>query len=181
MVLPRVILTDLRELAHSIDADDDTLADALARLVTHLRRTAPSYTGLQLTVGNNGTPVTLTHYAAASEPPTTSLRVASAAVFPHSDGASRVVFYAARLGAFVDLAADLSYVLGVGIELDGDLAPVSPQSGMVGLAELSTINRAIGFLIGQGHSPEHAHEILRRGAAGVAVDLHVFAATLLGR
>ena len=202
MVLPRVVLTDLRELAFSIDADDDTVADALARLVTHLRRTASSYTGLQLTIMSDSSPVTLTHYATANAPPATSLRLALAALVPHADGDSHVTFYAARAGAFVDLAADLSYALGIptgsprsapvdgaanahedraAIELDGDLALDTPRSGLTGLAELSTINRAIGFLIGQGHLPEHAHEILRRGAAGAGVDLHIFAATLLHR
>ena len=202
MVLPRVVLTGLHELAFSIDADDDTLTDALARLVTHLRRSALSYTGLQLTIVSDGSPVTLTHHVGANAPPATSLRVAWAALVPESDGDSHVIFYAARPGAFVDLAADLSYALGIptgsprsppvdgaanahedraAIELDGDLALETPRSGLTGLAELSTINRAVGFLIGQGHLPEHAHEILRRGAAGAGVDIHVFAATLLHR
>jgi hypothetical protein len=49
------------------------------------------------------------------------------------------------------------------------------------MAELSTVNRAIGFLIGQGHIPSDAHEILCRGAAGAGVEVHVFAAGLLRR
>jgi hypothetical protein len=55
------------------------------------------------------------------------------------------------------------------------------QSGLAGLAEVSTINRATGFLIGQGHPPELAHDILRRAAARAGMDVHFFAASLLRR
>ncbi len=118
------------------------------------------------------------------------------------DGDSRIVFYAATPGALVDLAADLSHALGVptitgrvsdggepadvaghdaAIRLDDDLPPVSMVSGLVGLAELSTINRAAGFLIGQGHLPVDAHDTLRRGASAAGLDTHLFAARLLRR
>ena len=38
-------------------------------------------------------------------------------------------------------------------------------SGVSGLSELSTINRAIGVLIDHGHHPDHAVETLRREAS----------------
>jgi hypothetical protein len=43
------------------------------------------------------------------------------------------------------------------------------------------VNKAIGFLIAKGHLPEHVLGVLRCGAAAVGVDLHVFAARVLGR
>lgn len=67
------------------------------------------------------------------------------------------------------------------IELDADLPPVSTVSGVVGLTEFSTINRAIGLLIGRGLLHDAAHDALCVGAAAANVEKHVFAALLLGR
>ena len=67
------------------------------------------------------------------------------------------------------------------MRLDGDLPPVTMTSGIAGLEELSTINRAVGVLIGDGHRPEAAHDILRRGASVAGTDTHQFARRLLGR
>jgi hypothetical protein len=41
------------------------------------------------------------------------------------------------------------------ITLDADVPPNPPVSGVSGLSELSTINRAIGVLIDRGHHPDH--------------------------
>jgi hypothetical protein len=67
------------------------------------------------------------------------------------------------------------------VHLDGDLPPVSMSSGIAGLEELSTVNRALGVLIGRGHHPQDAQEILRRGAYAAGTDIHQFAGRLLGR
>ena len=39
------------------------------------------------------------------------------------------------------------------IVLDADLPPPTTMSGLVGLDQLTTINRAVGMLIDQGHHP----------------------------
>jgi hypothetical protein len=52
-------------------------------------------------------------------------------------------------------------------------------SGVTGLDDLSTINRAAGILIDQGHEPDQAHAALRRHAAAAGVETHVYAARLL--
>jgi hypothetical protein len=51
------------------------------------------------------------------------------------------------------------------IAVDSDLPLTVPESGLTALDELSTINRTVGFLIGQGHPPEQARATLRGGAA----------------
>jgi hypothetical protein len=138
----------------------------------------------------------------------TSLRVGFAALGP-GDGESHVVFYAATPGAFVDLAADFRYAPdtltttagtpagavdskdgarqhGPGggdadqlIVLDADLPPLTTRSGLVGLAERSVLDRAIGIMIDQGHDPNLAHATLRRRAAAAGVEPHIYAARLL--
>jgi hypothetical protein len=68
------------------------------------------------------------------------------------------------------------------ITLDADVPPSPLVSGVSGLSELSTINRAIGVLIGHGHHPDHAGDTLRRRAASREdLEPHRHAARLLGR
>ena len=67
------------------------------------------------------------------------------------------------------------------IVLDADLPPPSPISGLVGLDELTMINRAVGILIDQGHHPNQAHAALLGHAATAGVEPHIYAARLLRR
>jgi hypothetical protein len=67
------------------------------------------------------------------------------------------------------------------IVLDADLPPPTTMSGMVGLDDLMTINRAVGILIDQGHHPNQAHAALLSRAAAAGVDAHIYAARLLRR
>jgi hypothetical protein len=67
------------------------------------------------------------------------------------------------------------------IVLDADLLAPSTTSGLIGLDELSTINRAVGILIEQGHHPNQAHATLRHQAAEAGVEPHIYAARLLRR
>ena len=225
MDLPTVLLRDLLRLSSSVGLDDDALAAPLVSLVEGLQTVVPSYRALHLTVVDIDHPVTLTAFVPAQdvESITTSLRVGFAALGPGFDRKSRVVFYAATPGAFVDLAADFGYALGtpivtacggpatstdstdgVGrrssgqcdddtqhgpacrdgdqlIVLDADLPPPSAISGLVGLDELTMINRAVGILIDQGHHPNKAHAALLGHAAAAGVQPHIYAARLLRR
>ena len=202
MALHPLLLLHLENLAAAADGDSSQ-HDVLAALVTHLTTTIESYCGLHVRVADHEWPVTITAFAQDAAPPATSLRLPLSLVSRLQAGGSWIVFYAARPGALVDLAADLSHVLGVpaitstsapadgtdgpesdavaAVALDGDLPPVSTSSGIAGLEELSTVNRALGVLIGRGHPLEDAREILRRGASAAGTDLHQFAGRLLGR
>jgi hypothetical protein len=65
------------------------------------------------------------------------------------------------------------------IVLDADLPPATTGSGLVGLAERSTLDRAVGVMINQGHDPDRAHATLRRHAAAAGLEPHIYAARLL--
>jgi hypothetical protein len=67
------------------------------------------------------------------------------------------------------------------IVLDADLPPPATISGLVGLDQLTMINRAVGILIDQGQHPNHAHAALLDHAAAAGVDPHIYAARLLRR
>ena len=57
------------------------------------------------------------------------------------------------------------------IVLDADLPPATLVSRLTGLADASTINRAVGMLIDQGHHPDEAHATLHRHAVTAGVEI----------
>jgi hypothetical protein len=211
--LPAALLAHLKDLTASIGQDGQDLDDALTALTAALNSTAATYCGLRLTIVENQWLITLTAFTDGHDanghdvPVGTSLRLPLALVSPAVDHGSRVVFFAVTPGAFIDLAADLSYVLGGipvsqasppadgddhrdhggagldghrrAIELDLDLPLPSRVSGLTGLAELTVLNRAIGMLVAQGNDIEQAHQLLRRDAAAAGVEPHVYAARIL--
>jgi hypothetical protein len=210
--LPTVLLRDLLQLTSYLDLDDEGLCEPLAALVESLQAAVPSYRALHLTIVDIGHPVSLTAFVPLHDTDsiTTSLRVGFAALSPGFDDASRVIFYAATPGAFVDLAADFGYALGTPIViadalptgtdstddgqydaacddgrplllLDADLPPPTTISGFVGLDQLAVINRAVGILIDQGAHPNQAHAALLNFAAEASVEPHMYAARLLRR
>jgi hypothetical protein len=65
------------------------------------------------------------------------------------------------------------------IELDADLPPLTRESGISGLADLSTINQAVGVLIVNGHHPDEAHDTLRRQAVAAGLLPHAWAVRML--
>jgi hypothetical protein len=169
----------------------------LDALIRELETTVESYSGLQLTITSNGFPVVLTaladdgHDGAVA----TSLQVPLALLDSGFATESRIVFYAGTPGAFVDLAADLEFVLRRGgstsepvedsalpaIRLDADAPPRIRGFSLSGLTEMSTIDRAAGVLIGQGYHPDDAHDTLRRHAARAGLEPHVWADRVLRR
>lgn len=209
---PTALLRDLLHLSSSVELDEDELGARMAALVTALRTAVPSYRGMYLTVVEDDEPVGLSAFDSTEDGAiTTSLRLPFAALAPGFHVGSRVVFYAASPGAFVDLAADIGHALhapiifdglrppltespegdgqhGDGhrdghesIVLDADLPPATLVSRLTGLDDASTINRAVGMLIDQGHHPDEAHATLHRHAVTAGVEPHIYAARLLRR
>jgi hypothetical protein len=209
---PTALLRDLLDLSSSVELDEDELGARLAALVTALRAAVASYRGMYLTVVEGDQPVSLSAFHSTEDGAiTTSLRLPFAALAPGFHVGSRVVFYAASPGAFVDLAADHGHALhapiifnglrprltespeGDGqhrdghrdghesIVLDADLPPATLVSRLTGLDDVSTINRAVGILIDQEHHPDEAHTTLHRHAVTAGVEPHIYAARLLRR
>ena len=205
------LLSHLSQLAGSIEAETEVLHHPLRTLIGDLRAAVSSYRGLQLTIVHTGQPVTLTDLmpAEADGVVLTSLRIPLIALDPDFDRDSRVIFYAGRPGAFVDLAADLSFALKTSVltadtdhqdESDGDgrakpkhrpalrslfldidVPPDRSVLGLTGLLEFAAVNRAVGMMIDRGHHPDHAYQTLRREATAAGVETRVYAAQMLGR
>lgn len=197
------LAADLVDLSSSVGLNSDTVAEPLEALTRDLRIATDAYLGLQLVLFDQGYPLTLTAFAPGTEQgqiraslrlPWALLNRSTGQRAAADDAASTLTLYASRLGTFVDLAADLTYALRTPdpprgeptpssgpstIRLDHDLTPITLLSGFVGPGEASTINRAVGFLIGQGSDADEARAELvsRAGAAGISVLL--FAVSLL--
>lgn len=95
-----------------------------------------------------------------------------------------LILFAARPGAFVDLAADLAWLterdLGQFV-LDADLSVHDEARPAGGLRRISMINQAIGVLIAEGRTVEQADDELARRATRGGVANHVAANTILSR
>ncbi len=78
-----------------------------------------------------------------------------------------IVFYASHAGAFVDFAADVAFMLGLPIDtikLDEQFDALVGHIRSSGLDDVSSVNQAIGILIGQGHSIDEARRDLSERA-----------------
>jgi hypothetical protein len=190
--LPSALASHLRGLVDSIGSDDSSLSVSLDALASLLLRTAvSSYLGFRLTLVVDGWPITLTAFSVVDgERPATSLRLNLSSQGPGFDPDSQIVLYASQAGAFIDLAADIEYLHRRSHSVDGDgaraaaaldldLPPITLVSGFIGLAEYTTINRAIGMLIQRGHDPADAHATLHRDASSSGLALHRYVARLL--
>lgn len=162
MDMSAALASDLAALTAALDVPGADLGDLLSGLSRTLRQAVPSCVGLALTLVVDGAPVTFATVA-DDVSVATSMRLPLAPLAPPGEGGV-VVFYANRAGAFVDLAADADFALGARLAvLDDDLEPATRHRGSGGLDDLSLVNRAIGFLIGGGHTPaEAAAELDRR-------------------
>lgn len=140
------------------------LEKLLTALTEAVKGAAPSYRGLALTLIIDKQPVSLTSAEVGNTSDiATSLRL-SLAWIPSLGAGSRITFYASTPGTFVDLAADLAFVLGSeSLRLDEDLPSVL-VSDLTGVGRLSAINRAVGVLISHGHTTDSAQRELRHTA-----------------
>ena len=179
MDTPAVLARDLATLTAALAMPGADLGALLTGLSRRIRLVVPSSVGLSMTVVMDDVPITLTIMDGASV--AASMRLPLSALGAAEAG-SFVVLYAANAGAFVDLAADADFVVGAGKRLavlDDDLHP-TPAPGLDGLKTLSAINRAIGFLIGDGHTPAGASAELDRRALATGISRHAAALRVVG-
>jgi hypothetical protein len=148
-------------LTQAADDRDIDLATQLRELIKAVEFAVSSYLGMTLVIDSHEVSVT----ALEDDPAeiATSLKVGFARL-DSADPAGTLTLYASTPGAFVDLAADLTYALDVdhsAVILDQDLTP-SASADARSLDGHTTVNRAIGALIERGHTPESANLELKR-------------------
>ncbi len=192
MEITDALAAELSLLSAVLDTPEADLAPDVARtvrqLMTDVHLAVPSFVGLTITVmdyaelgyselepddlpaaGPTQVVLRFTLLDVQVEPADigTSLRI------PESTSASgrpriEVILYAATAGAFVDMAADHSFLTGRRFDL-GDLdqhRAVAGSADIIGvLSAESTIREAIGVLIGRGRTPDEAYAELDALAA----------------
>jgi hypothetical protein len=185
------LIDQVDRIVNGVGESSVDLSRSLDALARSLGVAIPLFTGLILHVRRRGHTVTLTACDTPDErAAATSLRWATAHTGTQEEAS--LTLYAHHPGAFVDLAADLGCVLQSRprlndgrpsddlIRLDTDLPPPALTSGITGVEEMSTINRATGVLINRGAHPEQAMLDLARHSAAAGLDHYTYARTLLG-
>jgi hypothetical protein len=167
MDLSAALAGDLAVLTEAIDDPDVDWEAQLQALAGDLRRAVASYLGMRVTIVIGDREVSF----AAGRFDTSTEIVASLllplATVATSEAQGMLVFYAGVPGAFVDLAADLSFALGIdpsALILDSEIPPPTQGSAATEPAAHSVINQAVGVFITRGHTPESADAELRRAA-----------------
>jgi hypothetical protein len=166
MALSPALAAQLAALTASIDEPELDLGDQLDVFATAVRAAVPSYRGMRLTVRMPGQPITFTHRDSDS---TNDIQTSVLVPLTETESTAEettLVLWAAKPGAFVDLAADISHLLGVPLarlELDAHHTPsIVKVGGIDGIEDLAVINQAIGVLIARGATPESAAAELTR-------------------
>ena len=170
MDTPTLLIDDIPNLFSDLAVPDGftevpvELEKLLTALTEAVKSAAPSYRGLALTLIIDKQPVSLTSAEVGNTSDiATSFRLWLAWI-PSLSAGSRITFYASTPGTFVDLAADLAFVLGSeSLRLDEDIPSVL-VSDLTGVGRLSAINRAVGVLISHGHTTDSAQRELRHTA-----------------
>ncbi|SNQ50842.1 conserved hypothetical protein [Frankia canadensis] len=182
----------LAALTESLDEPGADISQTLRQLAADAKLAVRSYLGLSAILSFGGRRTNFTALEERVEPDDirASLRISLPPhVFGSGDPAATafLILFAATPGAFLDLATDLSWLTrdvdGLGSSafvLDEDLAVPHDPAAPGGLKALSTIDQAIGVLIGQGNTPEQAHQHLEQLAADTRIDLPTAARTILG-
>ena len=164
---PRLLTDDIHNLFSDLAVPDAItgqpvdLEDSLTALTVALKRAAPSYRGLVLSLVIDEQPVSVASAEVGNTSDIATSLCVSLAWVSSLSADSQITFYASVPGTFVDLAADLSFALGSeSLHLDEDI-PSALVSDLTGASRLSTINEAVGILIGHGHTPDSAQHELR--------------------
>lgn len=191
MEIPTALLIALERLSESVDQTPAFLTAPLVELGRELEGAVGNIVGVQVTIFTElGLPITLTDFGSETDLSTiaTSLRVPLEALTSWGS-TGHITFFGGRRGSFVDLAADLTFVLGsvrpdgawppVTISVDEHLQPSSTQASLVGTEEASMVNRAIGLLIGRGRTPDEAETELVVGAQDAGLSMPAFADRIL--
>jgi len=159
------LIRQLNQLSEALD-DGTDLHAVLAVLADDLLAVMPGFLGLELTLAEANTPLTLTTLTAG-----TSTAVRASLLLPlarmgwTTEANSTLIYYADTPHAFAALAADVraTFDLDGQVVVDQHLEPATSPPSFTDLDDLSTLNQAIGILIGRGDlTLEEAHRELHR-------------------
>ncbi|MGI8880256.1 MAG: hypothetical protein ACR2KJ_07055 [Jatrophihabitans sp.] len=185
MTITPGLAVEFELLTQALDLPGTDVAETLVRLVGDAQSAVDSYLGLSVAIIANRSQFDLTVLDEGTQPEdiraSLLIPLSSAADASTIPTSVALMLYAATPGAFVDLAADLSWITGRALtdfRLDEHRTPPWSHSNPGPLGIMSTINQALGVLIGRGSIPEQAERDLYARAASAGID-PLGAATLI--
>ena len=186
MRIPSALAADLALLTDALDVGAVDIASSVALLTSDVAASVSSYVGLSV---RRCSPDGQAEMTTLEDPDAiarivTSLRIPVTAATTTQGSSVVIVLYATRPGAFVDLAADLAWLTGRALDdvgLDADLGGQVHAHPATSLRALSSINQAVGVLVGRSRSPEEALEELDRLATRAGSDRYAAARELLAQ
>lgn len=183
---PRVVAA-LSTLTQILDDPTIDIAQTLDQLAHVVRLAVPSSVGLSVRSGPDHARIELT----GGRDDTTIVDIGASMMMalPNSTAGTRptsttIVFYATSKGAFVDLAADVTWLAGTRVAdvvLDQHLVPPSGVDPQVTLEALAAVDQAIGMLLGRGYTPEQAEDHILERAALTHVSAHSAAELIMSQ
>jgi hypothetical protein len=181
------LAADLATLSETLDDSDGEIADTLQELAADAGLAVRSYLGLSVAITASRQQISLTALDDHTKPGDilSSLLLPLSPAKPGSNGTEPIIaliLYAGSPGAFIDLAADLSWLTDRNLSefvLDQHLTLPPDPDEPSGLGAVSVINQAIGVLIARGHLPEHAEREIAARATRAGVDPHIAAGRIL--
>ncbi len=179
MTITPGLAAELHLLSQALDLPGTDLTEILTRLAADSQAAVDSYLGLSVMIASKRSAFDLSllnEGTQAAHIRTSLLVPLSPAVFGETSAttALALILYAATPGAFIDLAADLSWITGRTIadfRLDEHRTLPASYNDPTPLATMSEIDQAIGVLIGRGLTPEAAERDLYARAVTAGVDL----------
>jgi len=184
VTIPSALAADLALLTDALDTGAVDIASTFSLLSSDVAAAVSSYVGLSVRVHSLGGLAELTTLddPAVIARVVTSLRIPVPEATRASGPSVVIVLYSTLPGAFVDLAADLAWLTDVALAdvgLDLDLDPRARSGVATPLSSLSSIDQAIGVLVGRGHTPEETLVELETLAARFGGDRHAAALEIL--
>ena len=187
MRIPSALAVDLELLSDALDIPNSDIATTLAVLMSDAASAVSSYVGLSVRMFTGDTQIELTtldsdHQIASIK---ASLRVpleAEPTVGAEHRARIVLILYAAKAGAFVDLAADIAWITKRSpdeVLLDHDLNGGIHHRPAESLRAQSAINQAIGVLISQGRTDVQARAELGSRANESGLPWHEVAIAVL--
>ena len=188
MTIPSALAADLALLTDALDTGSADIASTFSLLSSDVAAAVSSYAGLSVRIHSLGGLAELTTLddPAVIAGVVTSLRIPVPVASQVPGPSVVIVLYATLAGAFVDLAADLAWLtdvaladVGLDLDLDLDLDPRARSGVATPISSLSSIDQAIGVLVGRGHTPEETLVELETLAARFGGDRHAAALEIL--
>lgn len=177
---------ELAALTLSLDDPNVDLQRSLEGLAEHVKLAITSFIGVSMSVTTAGRPITISALDEGADlADIRSSLMVRIGQPENTDPASQpieAIFYAAALGAFVDLAADLAWIISDSRQtfpLDSHLDGAALRLASSGISGLTLINQALGVLIGRGHTPEQAQVELDELSDRAEVDRSTAASFIL--